>query len=520
MTFLAVPIGVNDFAQLDHDLEQARASGAEMVELRLDYLPRPTCELVRRVVTAARKTGKPILATCRPVWEGGRFSGDEIERQALLAQAVKAGANYVDCELRSMDQQGFDARGLLVSSSARLILSSHNFDAVPGDPAALVDNLRRSGPDITKLAYKADTIADCFAALDILHERRGDQPEAIALAMGECGVITRLLAKKLGAFLTFASLSAGAESASGQFTVEQMRKTYRWHAINSLTALCGVIGSPIAHSLSPIIHNGAFDAIGWNGLYLPLLVPPTWDDFCRFLDGVRARPWLGVRGLSVTIPHKRHALRYVQETGGSLEDLADLIGAVNTLVMEADGSVNGYNTDYAGALEAITNTLDIKLEELGNLRAAVIGAGGVARAIVAALTNARLNVTIYNRTEEKGRSLADDFACHFAPLADLNHLDADLVVNATSLVMTPHVDVSPLPAEVLRRDMIVFDTVYNPRCTLLLQQAQAAGARIVDGLSMFVNQAALQFERFTGQGAPRQQMRQIVENELDVQEHV
>ncbi len=519
MTFLAVSIAVNDLDQLERDLALARACHAEMVELRLDYLPRPTCELVRQVVTAARKTAKPIVATCRPVWEGGQFQGDEPERHTLLAQAAKAGANFLDLELRCLDQQDFDPDALRVSSSAKVILSSHDFDAAPADAATLIENLRRPRPAIAKLAYKADTINHCFDALDILHNRRGDQPEAIALAMGEPGLITRLLAKRLGAFLTFARLNTGAECAPGQITLQQMRKIYRWDAINSLTALCGVIGYPIAHSLSPAIHNGAFDVTGWNGLYLPLLVPPTYDDFCRFLDGLRERPWLGVRGLSVTIPHKRHALQYVQKTGGNLEELAELIGAVNTLAFEPDGTISGYNTDYAGALQAITKTLNIKAEQLRGMHAAVIGAGGVARAIVAALTNAHLNVTIYNRTQEKARSLAHDFDCKYAPLDDLHGLHADLVVNATSLGMTPNVDTCPVPPDVLRPDMIVFDTVYNPRQTLLLRHAQAANARVVDGLSMFVNQAALQFERFTGQPAPRQHMRQIVEAQFDTQDH-
>ncbi len=169
-----------------------------------------------------------------------------------------------------------------------------------------------------------------------------------------------------------------------------------------------------------------------------------------------------------------------------------------------------YNTDYAGALDAITQGMGIERRGLRGVPVAVVGAGGVSRAIVAGLTDAGARVTIYNRTVERARELAADFGCRAAGLDDLSRLDAKLLINCTSIGMHPHVDATPVPAEYLKPDMAVFDTVYNPAETLLLKQAKAKGAKTIDGVAMFVNQAAAQFRLFTGQSANSTLMRHVV----------
>lgn len=233
-------------------------------------------------------------------------------------------------------------------------------------------------------------------------------------------------------------------------------------------------------------------------------------EFNLFLHKIVKRDWLGFRGFSVTIPHKRNALDYIKKHNGLLEPLAEKIGAVNTLTINADGRTSGYNTDYAGALDAITSALGGDRGDLEGLSVAVIGAGGVARAVVAGLTEAWAEVTIYNRTVKKGEKLAEEFGCKFGSLDDLPDLEAKLLINCTSVGMYPDTDQMPLPAECIKKNMIVFDTVYNPAETLLLQQAGRARAKTINGLEMFINQASAQFKIFTGQEADPKLMRKTI----------
>jgi len=510
MTFLAIPICAKNQQEAISAIEQACAAGAELLELRLDYLADPTPDIVCKLVAEAKKSNLPVIATCRPIWEGGQYGGSEPQRQAILAAAARAGADYVDIELIALEQNQIRRENVLAGSTAKLIVSNHDFQGKPTDINDRWSRIRRQNPDIGKLVYLANRINDNFAALDLLHEN----PGAIILTMGEAGQLGRLLAKKLGGFLTFASLTSGAESAPGQITARQMLDTFRWPAVSAATCLYGVIGCPVAHSMSPAIHNAAFAAVHYDGLYVPLLVEDSSEEFDRFLDGLLRRPWLDFHGLSVTIPHKHHALAWLQKHHAAIEPLAEKIGALNTIIFEKGGRLAGYNTDYTGAMNAITEILGLSPGDLRGLPTAVLGAGGVCRALVAGLTDAGAEVTIYNRTVEKAEKLAAEFHCRCDGLENLRPLSARLIVNGTSIGMYPDTNRSPLPAEFLRPDMMVFDTVYNPMNTMLLRQARQTGAKTVDGVSMFVNQAAVQFERFTGQPAPTALMRQVVTNRL------
>ena len=222
------------------------------------------------------------------------------------------------------------------------------------------------------------------------------------------------------------------------------------------------------------------------------------------------RKWLNFRGFSVTIPHKRNALDYAGKNQGVIEPLAEKIGAVNTLIISSDGKVKAYNTDYTAALEAIMSGMKIKRAKLKELPVAVVGAGGVARAIVAGLSDAGTKIKIYNRTVEKAEKLASEFNCEFAPLDDLENLDAKLLVNCTSIGMHPDIEATPVPKEYLNKSMAVFDTVYNPAETLLLKDAKKKRAKRIDGISMFVNQAMAQFKLFTGTDGNPELMRETV----------
>ena len=433
-------------------MDAAAAAGADLAECRLDFLSAHLDRPALHRLLARRPL--PVIVTCRPVRQGGRFAGPEDRRLELLATAAELGADYMDIE----DDVPAGRR-----PKGKLILSHHDFTARPADLESIWDRLAGSDAAVAKMAFAAAGPEDAVDACRLL--RQAHRP-AIALAMGPAGLPSRILARKFGAFGTYASVQAGGESAPGQLTIAQMKQLYRWDAIGPATAVYGVIGCPVAHSMSPAIHNAAFDAAGIDALYLPLRVEPGGENFDRFITALRAAPWMDLRGLSVTIPHKQNALSAVGPE--NVDELARRIGAINTILIEPDGALRGWNTDYAAAIDALCNALGIARDGLAGRAVAVVGADA------------------------------------------LVELDAEIVINCTSVGMHPNTDQSPVPAQALRRVKLVFDTVYNPIETRLLREAAAAGCRTVTGVDMFVNQAAAQFEIWTGQQAPRELMRRVV----------
>jgi shikimate dehydrogenase len=258
-----------------------------------------------------------------------------------------------------------------------------------------------------------------------------------------------------------------------------------------------VVGYPIGHSLSPVMHNSALAHTGLGGTYLAFNVA----DIAAAIDGIRG---FGIRGASITIPHKIAVMQYLDE----VDPMAAEIGAVNT-VLNRDGVLHGYNSDCDGAVTAISEKTVITDKEV-----AVIGAGGAARAIGFGLKQEGGIVTIINRTRSRGEKLARDLGCRFLPLEQIKELPFDIVVNATPVGMMPEVDRMPLPPKLLEPHMVVMDMVYNPLKTRFLKEAESIGCTIVDGLSMFVHQGAVQFELWTSQKAPVDTMRKVVLEEL------
>jgi len=429
----------------------------------------------------------------------------------VLVAAIKAGADFVDLEYDSFliyDVQKRFRQTLSKNRKTGLILSAHNFKTKFPDIKKLYAEIKKTYPSaIPKLVYTANHINDSFEAFDLLHSTKGNR---IIFCMGKSGFISRVIAKKLDSLVTFASIDKNTTTAPGQLTVAQFKKLYRYDSINSKTAFYGVIADPVGHSLSPHVHNACFEQSKLNKVYLPLLVQGGREGFNSFLDNILARPWLDFKGFSVTIPHKENALAYVKRKNGFVEPLAEKIGAANTIVIKNSGKLAAYNTDYLSALDSITSVLGIKKTGLKNLSVAVIGAGGVSRAIVAGLSDAGAKITIYNRTIERAKSLAEEFGCEFAGLDKLKNLSAKLVINCTSIGMHPKTNATPLPSQYFKRGIVVFDTVYNPVETLLLRQAKKIGAKTIDGVSMFVNQAAAQFKLFTGKVADTKLMRKTI----------
>jgi len=523
VTKIAVPIAAENPDEAKKQIKAALAAGAEMLELRSDYLENLSVDMVNNLVGEVKKAGLkkvPVIATCRDEKQGGARKYPDRLRAEVLAGALQAGAEFVDFEyekFRFVENQERLQKGLSQNSKARLILSAHDFERKFENISRLHRSILTVYPAaIPKLVYTANHINDCFDAFDLLHKTSG---ERIVFCMGAAGLISRIIAKKLGALLTFASIDEKTATAPGQLTIEQLKELYRFDSISSDTELFGVIADPVGHSLSPAIHNACFAEKNMNKLYLPLLVKGGQSGFDLFLNNVIVRKWLNFRGFSVTIPHKQNALNYVRRKVGFIEPLAEKIGAVNTLVVKDDGRTAGYNTDYAAALDSITSTLKVDRAGLKKLVVAVIGAGGVARAIVAGLSNAGAKIKIYNRTIQKAEKLAAEFDCDFAGLDELQDIDAKLLINCTSIGMHPNVDATPLPQEYLKKGMAVFDTVYNPAETLLLQQAKRKRLKRIDGPSMFINQAMAQFKLFTGKNANAKLMRKVITERLSHKSH-
>ena len=514
MTYLAVPIAAKDLDHARRQIKAALTAGAEILELRTDYLQNLTIELAKKIIAEAQNATEqslPVIVTCRDQKQGGVEPYPEQLRIEILAEAVRNGCDFIDCEYDNFlfaEVQDKIKAALAESSKTRLILSAHDFKYRFEDINRLYQDILKVCPTaIPKLVCTANHINDCFEAFDLLHNSSGD---SIVFCMGAAGLVSRIIAKKLGSFVTFASINEEAATAPGQLTIEQLKGLYRYDNIDADTELFGVIADPVGHSLSPAIHNACFADEDMNKLYLPLLVEGGREEFDEFLINVLAREWLDFKGFSVTIPHKQHALNFVKAKDGFIEPLAEKIGAVNTLIIGKDGKLAAYNTDYAAALDAITSTMGITRADLKDLPVAVIGAGGVSRAIVAGLSDVGARIKIYNRTVKKAEKLAADFDCDFAGLDDLPNVEAKLLVNCTSIGMHPNIDAAPFPQEGLRKDMLVFDTVYNPAETMLIKQAKEAGAKTIDGISMFVNQGLAQFKLFTNTDANPELMREAI----------
>ena len=528
-TRLCVPLTGNTCEEMADQIEAARQVGADMIELRLDYLQAWDADSIRSLMRKACLFGGEVIATCRLAAEGGHWDSDEATRVSLLKLAGLSGADFIDVEyqawraspnLRQKIGLVCEVNTDTLRPRRKLILSRHDCQCTPANLDAIFAELKGEPCHVVKLACQAQTITDALRMLEALRKTAATR-HVIALAMGEAGVITRVLARKFGALLSFAALEVSKESAPGQLTVSQMRSLYRWDALNADTRVYGVIGCPVAHSMSPAILNASFDAAGYNGVYLPMRVEAAYEAFAAFVDGCLTRPWLGLSGCSVTIPHKQNLLGYVESRGGEVEPLARRIGAANTLCVQPgrreDGSdtrVAAYNTDYQGALDALCAGGGCDRDGLRDCSIAVLGAGGASRAIVAGLRDCGCPVTIYNRTGDKARALADEFDATAAAWADRSQTNADVIINCTSIGMWPNVEDTPLPDPRLSDRQVVFDTVYNPIETRLLREARQLGCRTIEGIEMFVNQAAAQFKYWTGQPAPTGVIREVLLREL------
>lgn len=502
MTLLIASIACESPASAEADAAAALRAGATAIEWRIDDYEKDA-EALRAVIL--RFTHVPCIVTCRSAPEGGAFSGDTMQRVARLIEVARRTGAYVDFEFADWQRSDNIRQKVLLAAAdpaggePRLILSHHCFDAAPDDPIAVLATMPCDDrARVVKLAWKARDLCDNLTAFDLMRaaDCAGGGPARIVICMGEEGRASRILAGKFGAWGTYASQAHDRATAPGQLSIDEMIEDFRWKTINADTAWYGVIGHPVAHSRSPMLFNRLFRQHGLNAVYLPLDVANE-DVLARWLDGVRDRPWLDVRGFSITMPHKVAALRLA-------DDVPDArtrrIGSVNTLVLRG-ARYHAYNTDAPAAIESLTSALALSSADLRGLSVDVLGTGGAARAVCAGLIDAGAEVTLFGRNVKTASSLAAAFGCQARSWAERTDGSGEVLINATNIGMWPKVEDSPMPAEGLSRRRLVFDLIYNPLQTRLLSDAAGAGAAVLSGLDMFARQAALQFRLWTGRSA-------------------
>jgi 3-dehydroquinate dehydratase/shikimate dehydrogenase len=460
-------------------LRRAKEEGADIAELRVDLMP-PDADLP--AILAAKPL--PVIVTVRPTWEGGRFDGTEDKRLMILQQAGNRGADYIDIEYKAYKD--------LQDVETKIIVSFHDHEGMPEDLAGLVRKMELLRPSIVKLAATPRTAAQTVA---LARESAGRECLRSTIGMGEWGEALRILTGKLGGAMTYAALDPDVTTAPGQLTVRELRDLYRAHEIDLDTRVFGVIGNPVRHSRGPLIWNRAFSRLGMRAVYVRLPV----DDVSVLRDLIDV---LQIEGLSVTVPHKEGVLGLLDR----VDPAAERIGAVNT-VKVTEGKLSGSNTDGSAAISVLREGCRRRFgtEALKGSRVLLFGAGGAARAILVGLVEAGAEVVVVNRSADRADALAREFGAEALVLDRVGTVrDARIVVNATTVGMSPEEGRSIVPERILRADQVCFDAVYTPRETRFLKQAREAGAETCDGLGMFLKQAAAQFETLVGDPLPEE----------------
>ena len=449
----------------------------DLCELRLDYLDEKEQKMASHFPSMV---DLPVILTFRRVQDGGHTQISEKSRRAILFQALDGDFSYVDIE---EDVKKSEIEDKAREKGIRIIRSLHDFEKIPDDIFSKIFHMAEKG-DIAKVAVTPRSFLDVLTLFRAEEELKG--VEKIVIGMGEYGVCTRILYKRLGSRLTFAS---DEEVAPGQISAHELKVEYMADQVNERTAIYGIIGNPVMHSASPLLHNRGFHAINFNAIYVPFLVDNV-RSFFMFAE------YFKMRGFSVTVPFKVDVLSYL----GNVTREVKQIGSCNTVV-RVPGMWKGINTDYYGFIKPIMN--DIESGRIKN--ALVIGAGGASQAIVWALRNYGVKVTILNRTLSRAENIARLNLCDYDSIENASSYSGsvDLIVQTTSVGLYPDVNQNPIEGFKFTGSEIVYDIIYKPRMTKLLEEAGKAGCTLHFGSEMLIEQGKLQFEAFTGYHYPR-----------------
>ena len=475
MIKLCLTLAEPSVALLEQKIAQY-AGQVPYIEARLDYLREPA---IPSVPTAG---GTEFIATCRPKREGGGYQGEERTRLQLLQKAAHSGFSWLDLEHDVQEDPP-------VPSSTRTVRSYHCFDRFPEDLPALFQKLKDAGGDILKVAVSVGHTRDLALLLQWM-ESLDEAIPFIVLGMGDLGQPSRLLGAFMGNRWTYVAEDEESRVAPGQLTLEQAVKDYQLPSWTNNPSIYGLLGNPVAHSLSPLIHNQLFQHYKLEKVYLPFLV----DDVEVWFQYIEQSS-LPFSGFSVTLPFKTKVLKFVQLKKSPVD-------SVNTLVKK-DSAWEGLNTDYQGFLQALQSCLSLQ-----GKTALVLGNGGVAHTVVKALQDQGVEVTVAGRNPDKVAHFARLHGCRHTLFSNLP-VSAHICVNATPVGQYPHIENSPLQQDQLDFE-VMYDLVYNPEQTRLLDLAHSKGLKTISGMEMFVEQAALQFISWTGLAPERQWIKEII----------
>lgn len=494
---ISVPVCEQRASDLPGAIGRA-AELADIIELRLDYLSGAELDRALSQLDALTSNStRPLIITLRPVEQGGMREIDSLNRIVF----------WLDCLGRIESQNllydvEFDVARVLMEKEGldwnRIICSHHDFAGGRSDPEQLYQLMKSTPARIIKIAVQVSDAADCLPVFNLMERARSEGRELIAVAMGEAGIMTRILGPSRGSFLTYGALDKAHSTAAGQPAALDLRELYRVQSITKETTVLGVMGSPLTHSVSPQMHNAALAASGADTVYIPFEVLDA-GSFLRRMAHPRSREFeWKLRGLSVTAPHKIAVIEQLDW----IEPAAREIGAVNTIVVEGE-ELRGYNTDAVGFL----SPLEKMYGELSGKEVAVIGAGGAARSALWSLKRAGSNPTVFARDKEKGRRLAEEFGARSHELKGAGFHDFEIVVNATPLGTRGGEEAkTPATSSQLRGARLAYDLVYNPGRTRFLLEAEKAGCKTLTGLEMLIAQAAEQFRLWMERDAPSEVM--------------
>jgi 3-dehydroquinate dehydratase/shikimate dehydrogenase len=500
-------IGRTRHKMVQIEIQEAAKQGARFLELRLDFLAKAPD--FHRLLD---KKPCPIIATVRRPQDGGRWSGTEEARQTLLRQAIVAGFDWVDLETDVADT-------IRRFKDVKRIISYHNMREVPANLEKIYQKMCGQDADVVKLAVRGQHPKDNVRLLQLL--KNSPRP-TIAFCIGDLGMPSRVIGAKFGAPFTYAAFNKERGIAPGLPSFAELKHVYYYDRINADTKVFGVIGDPVAHSLSPLVHNLAFRNLGITAVYVPFRVPRP-----ELAESVKAFAQIPVQGYSVTIPHKEEAAELAKHQDESVA----LAKAANTLIRSGD-DFSAYNTDFQGVIDTLRAYLptsfafpDVEpsravvtsLPEPATLSSKVVlvlGAGGIGRAVAHALRSEGALVSIANRTSERATLLAEEIGGRHVEWQGRHSVLCDVVINCTSVGMHPDVDETPLHPSFLKQGLVVFDTIYNPETTLLVKEARNRGCHVITGVELFVRQAAQQFRLFTQREAPIELMRKAVKRAL------
>lgn len=475
---ICVPI-VGPSADLARDQLRKAAKSADLAEIRLDLINQSDFEEVLKLVEGAPL---PLVLTMRHQSHGGSYEGNGRERIELFQRLLSLHPDYLDIEA-----DAYEAQKLIVkekNNRTKLIFSYHNFEETPSDLEAIYKEIKAQGPDLIKIACYANSSLDTLRMMQFVKGKLKEGQKIIGLCMGEKGLPTRTLSPITGNAWTFASLDEETESVAHQSRLEDLLGIYRYRKLNVFSKLCALIGNPVNKSVGHIFHNEAFQDLSINAVYEKIQLESS--ELSEFFERARELPF---RGLSVTMPLKEEVMPYLDV----IDSKAQSIGAVNTISFRK-GKLYGHNTDGVGALEAIEKRLPI-----AGMKMMVIGAGGASKAIVYEAVSKGADVCILNRNEDKALALASRYGCRSASIKQQSEIlreGIDVLINCTSLGMSPQLEETPVEQADLQANTLVMDIISNPRETRLLREAKVAGCQVVEGMEMFENQANAQLKLF------------------------